>query len=93
VVGNQGSNVDGGNGLVGVLLGKGDGTFQKVLTYDSGASGLSSIAVADLNKDGRPDVVVVNCGTDTVLLMFYDPQCRGRANGKWGRHFRTRRDL
>ena len=68
LVGNQGTTVDGGDGLVGVLLGKGDGTFQKSVTYDSGASGLSSIAVADLNKDGRPDLVVVNCGTDTVLL-------------------------
>jgi hypothetical protein len=48
------------NGLVGVLLGNGDGTFQPVVTYDSGGSTTASIAVADVNADGKPDVLVAN---------------------------------
>jgi hypothetical protein len=52
-----------GNGTVGVLLGNGDGTFQPAVTYDSGGYYPSSVAVADVNGDGKPDVVVANsCG-------------------------------
>jgi hypothetical protein len=46
------------NGTVSVLLGNGDGTFQTALTYDS--SGVVSVAVADLNGDAKPDIVVAN---------------------------------
>jgi Bacterial Ig-like domain (group 3)/FG-GAP-like repeat/FG-GAP repeat len=48
------------NGSVGILLGNGDGTFQAARTYDSGGSGAGGIAVADVNGDGKPDVVVTN---------------------------------
>jgi len=52
---------------VGVLLGKGDGTFGPMMSYDSGAAAAQSLAVADVNLDGRPDVVVAHCtqGTST----------------------------
>ena len=51
--------------LVGVLLGNGDGTFQTAATYGSGAQGTASITVADVNGDGKPDLLVANsCGTD-----------------------------
>ena len=56
-----------GGGCVGVLLGNGDGTFQAELSsnYSGGLSALS-VAVADVNGDGKPDAVVANqCGTDT----------------------------
>jgi len=49
-------------GSVGVLLGKGDGTFRAVKTYPSGGDGTVSVAVADVNKDGKPDILVANCG-------------------------------
>ncbi len=48
------------DGSVGVLLGNGDGTFQPVMTYDSGGIGATSAAVTDVNGDGKPDVVVAN---------------------------------
>jgi predicted SpoU family rRNA methylase len=48
------------SGSVAVLLGNGDGTFQPAVNYDSGGSYASSLAVADLNGDGKPDIVVTN---------------------------------
>jgi hypothetical protein len=51
-------------GSVGVLLGKGDGTFKAVKTYLSGEAGAISVAVADLNNDGKPDILVANCGPE-----------------------------
>jgi len=56
----------GGEGILGVLLGKGDGTFEPVVTYDSGGFTATSVAIADVNGDGRPDLVVANdCNTQT----------------------------
>jgi hypothetical protein len=48
------------NGLVGVVLGNGDGTFGTPVIYDSGGNDAVSVAVADLNGDGAPDIVVGN---------------------------------
>jgi hypothetical protein len=53
-----------GLGSVGVLLGKGDGTFAPVVTSSTGARGSSRFVVADLNGDGKADIVVGNgCGS------------------------------
>ena len=58
-----------GNGVVGVLLGNGDGTFQTPVAYDAGGYITFSVAVADLNGDGKPDIAVANfTGTVGVLL-------------------------
>ena len=43
-----------------VLLGNGDGTFRQLTSTTIPASG-STIAVADLNGDGRPDVAIGDC--------------------------------
>ena len=50
------------NGTIDVLLGNGDGTFQSAVSYGSGGWRAISIAVADVNGDSKPDIVVVNCG-------------------------------
>jgi len=58
------------NGIIGVLLGNGDGTFQAAVTYDSGGVRFvgqsNSVAISDVNHDGKPDVLVANnCSTVT----------------------------
>jgi Bacterial Ig-like domain (group 3)/FG-GAP-like repeat len=60
VVANETFSATGGS--VAVLLGNGDGTFQPAINYDSGGTSALSVAVADLNGDGRPDILVANCG-------------------------------
>lgn len=56
------------NGTVGVLLGNGDGTFQPAVAYGSGGVSAESVAVADVNRDGKPDLLVANDSAIGVLL-------------------------
>jgi Bacterial Ig-like domain (group 3)/FG-GAP-like repeat len=56
---------------VDVLLGNGDGTFRAALSYDSGALAATSVAVADVNGDGRPDLVVANYWGGIPFLDSY----------------------
>src|ERR1022692_324907 len=55
-----GDTSSGSSGSVGVLLGNGDGSFRAAQTYGSGGYGATSVAVADLNGDGKPDLLVAN---------------------------------
>ena len=64
------------NGVVGVLLGNGNGTFQSVITYDSGGKDDTSVAAADVDGDGKPDLLVAhgcdasgNCGSTVSVLL------------------------
>jgi hypothetical protein len=63
VVGNWAS------GSIGVLLGNGDGTFQPAVTFrNSGYT--SSIAVADMDGDGNPDVLAANSSRATIDVLL-----------------------
>jgi hypothetical protein len=68
VVANCGSCSIFNDGSIGVLLGNGDGTFQPVVTYSSGGVSPLFVAVADVNGDRKPDLVVANrCGNNGCL--------------------------
>ena len=52
-------------GTLNILLGNGDGTFKYVVSYSTGGYGTIGLAVADVNRDGNLDVVVVNAAVAT----------------------------
>jgi hypothetical protein len=56
-------------GSVSILLGNGDGTFQPAVAYGSGGDDAFSIAVADVNGDGKLDVLVTNSYADTGCCL------------------------
>jgi hypothetical protein len=68
-------------GSVGVLLGNGDGTLQPAVPYGPGGLEPRAVVVADVNADGKPDLVVANecasytCTTGTVGVLV------GNGNG------------
>ena len=71
---NQGSN------SVGVLLGQGNGDFAAASTYHAGSPhGPYAVAVADVNGDGRLDLVTANYGSDAVGVLL------GQASGGFAR--------
>jgi len=71
VTGNQ--NFQRGNGSAGVLLGNGDGTFRPVLTFDTGGRFALSVAVADVNGDGKPDLLAANEADNSVAVLINGP--------------------
>lgn len=73
------TNGDSGGGQVGILLGNGDGTFQRVVDYGAG-NGLKAIRLGDFNGDLRPDVVVANLFDHTVSILL------GNGDGSFQTH-------
>jgi len=55
-------NANGSDGQVSVALGGPFSVFDLPVYYDSGGKWASSVAVADVNNDGKPDIVVANYG-------------------------------
>ena len=58
------------SGSVSILLGNGDGTFNAAVSYNSGGISAMSIAIADVNGDGKLDLLVANSGSSTVGVLL-----------------------
>jgi hypothetical protein len=56
-------------GGVGVLYGRGDGTFTSPQNYRTGQTQGFQVSVGDLNGDGAPDVISENILTSISVLL------------------------
>jgi len=54
---------------VSVMLGNGDGTFAPRVTYATGVDP-EAVTIADVNGDGRPDLVVANYSDSTISVLL-----------------------
>jgi hypothetical protein len=61
---------DGNPGYVNVLLGKGDGTFTPVSSSPATGRTPGSMAVGDINGDGKLDLAVANYSDNTVTILL-----------------------
>jgi hypothetical protein len=65
-----------GTGVVGIELGNGAGGFTTGATYTLGNSGApatnsaQALATADINHDGRPDLIALNDNDETVSVLI-----------------------
>jgi hypothetical protein len=66
----------GSSGTVSVLLGNGNGTFHSAINFGAGTRSVS-VAVADVNGDSRPDMVVANYRSANVSVLL------GNGNGSF----------
>jgi uncharacterized protein (TIGR03437 family) len=61
----EGGEVD----FVSVFAGKGDGTVSRSVEYTAGQQAHDAVT-ADLDADGRPDILVANVGSNSVSLLL-----------------------
>jgi hypothetical protein len=68
------ATVNSGSNTVSILLGNGDGTFQSSASVSTGALSSCvldcSLAIGDVNGDGKLDLVVGNGGDSTVSVLL-----------------------
>ena len=53
-----------------ILFGNGDGTFQAPQVINTPGADVSTLAVADLNNDGKPDIVLIDAGDGVALVLL-----------------------
>ncbi|MEI6783705.1 MAG: FG-GAP-like repeat-containing protein, partial [Verrucomicrobiota bacterium] len=61
--------VNNGN-YVSVAFGNGDGTFQSRTDYNIGSGDTYQVVVADLNHDGKPDLIIPGYGVNRLFTML-----------------------
>ena len=77
-----------GNMTVAVRLGRGDGTFGPIQSFGTGGLGSinpTPVAVADVNGDGKPDLLVGNFCLEvngTASAMARSECCSARATAR-----------
>ncbi len=59
-----------GEGGVRILLGNGDGTVQAGQTFSAGGGDVRGVTVADVNRDGVPDIVTANGSAKNVGVLL-----------------------
>jgi hypothetical protein len=74
IVADSGGLPGSNSGDVSVLLNRGTGTFLAAQHYATN-TGTHSVTVADVNGDGKPDIVTADPGADTVSVLL------GNGNG------------
>ena len=70
-------------GLVAMLIGNGDGTFQPETTYQEGFL-IYSLVVGDFNADGHPDLAVTSGQNDTMFILAGDGHGGFHTQGTYG---------
>tara|TARA_Y100000031_G_scaffold93879_1_gene102974 strand:+ start:1315 stop:2427 length:1113 start_codon:yes stop_codon:yes gene_type:complete len=66
------------NSTLSVMLGKGDGTFQKTLTFPV-ATEPTAVVTNDINRDGIPDLIANARGADRLTVLL------GNGNGSFNK--------
>src|SRR5277367_4352396 len=62
-------------------------SFDPAVLYDSGGSGAASVVIADINGDGKPDLIVVNnwnCGSGECATNGGVGVLLGNGDGTFG---------
>ncbi len=57
-------------GMISVLLGNGDGTFEKGAHYDTGGENVDTMTAGDFNNDGIVDVVAFDHNIDSASVLL-----------------------
>jgi hypothetical protein len=76
IIANEEQSKNDSQGSISVMLGRGDGKFHAPINYGSGGESAYSITVADVNGDGKLDLVVANgcfesdCSTGSVSVLL-----------------------
>jgi VCBS repeat-containing protein len=70
VTSNEGSDVSAVTGSVSVLYNDGTGHFSAASVYSAGDLSSTGLSVADMNGDGRPDIVTANHGSNTLSVLY-----------------------
>ncbi|MGO4883147.1 MAG: FG-GAP repeat domain-containing protein [Bryobacteraceae bacterium] len=78
---------DGNAGTLSILLGDGDGLFQRAVNYPLGRQP-ATIAIGDFNHDGNPDLAIIDVsGAERVYIMLGERDGTFKAGATYGTGF------